>query len=234
MLTYKDRAKERLTSASLNLSSPPTGYVELPTSLDFEYAVICADGQWQVGIGFAGGSPRAMSFSSVQSNSSGTTSDIMSTMDFSTNPADVICCISAGMIEKMKNAVELSGTEQSIRGKVTVLSSGTDTFTFSPEWPIPACDVRYVEFDAKVYARNSSGAAWRVWAVKAVHNDLATDSVTTQDVSGASNTDYTITPSIDMTSTKPVFTVDMSNASPSSTDFEVVVTASNIANPSCW
>ena len=91
-LVYKDRAKQLLQGAAYDstLSPPPTGFVPLPTEGYFEGVIVCADGSWQTGVfevSNRGGGVFSLSYGKVYSNSSGTTSNIMSSRDFSLNNA---------------------------------------------------------------------------------------------------------------------------------------------------
>lgn len=240
LLEYKDRAKEMLVGEGLELSSPPAGFVELPTDVDFEYAVVCADGQWQTGIGqiYDSGGARSLSLSQTYGNSSGTTSNILSGIDFASNPAEVFCTISATTMNGLSSVLEWVGSGQILTGDTYVYSSSSDSALYQPAWPGHAsCPVDYVEYEFRVFASVYGDPPYaKTWVGTATCNGEETPVVAFQNVLGAANTDLAMTPSIDMTSGLPVLKLDYTNSSlTSSYTFRVEVIVRRLVHySSCW
>lgn len=243
-LVYKDRAKQLLQGEAFDstLSPPPTGFVPLPTEGDFEGVIVCADGSWQTGVfsvSDQGGGVSAISYGKVYSNSSGTTSNIMSSRDFSLNNAEVFCTISAKTINELSSVLEWSGGGQNLTGETSVNSSSSGSALYEPVWPgHPSCPVEYVEYEFRVYAARGYGAPpyAKTWVGTATCSDGETPVVAFQNVIGAANTDLVMSPSIDLTSGNPVLKLDYTNNSADwSYTFRAEVIVRRIAHESsCW
>lgn len=154
-LNYKDRAKQRLEQPDgvdkWLLSSPATGYVSLPDG-EFSCTAVCADGKWWSGTGDATGG--YLSFVKIV----GSPGDL-SGEDFSTNPADVFCTITADEINKIGTAINQmpvlrqfsESFGQSVNGGTTFPVAFTSEPDFSSvfAYSCPDCDG---EFDIRVVA----------------------------------------------------------------------------------
>ena len=219
-LVYKDRAKQLLQGAAYDstLSPPPTGFVPLPTEGNFEGVIVCADGSWQTGVfevSDQGGGVFSLSYGKVYSNSSGTTSNIMSSRDFSLNNAEVFCTISAKTINELSSVLEWSGGGQNLTGETYVNSSSYGSALYEPVWPgYHLCPVKYVEYEFRVFASNNGSPPYlKTWVGTATFSDGETPVVAFQNVIGAANTDLAMSPSIDLNSGDPVLTLDYTNNS---------------------
>jgi len=241
-LVYKDRAKQLLQAATGNtLSPPPTGFVPLPTEGYFEGVIVCADGSWQTGVlsvSDQGGGVFSISYGDVYSNSSGTTSDIMSSRDFSVNNAEVFCTISATAMNGLSSVLEWVGSGQILTGNTSVNSSSSDSALYEPVWPgNEACPVAYVEYEFRVFAVIGYGASpyAKTWVGTATCTDGETPVVAFQNVIGAANTDLVMAPSIDLTSGKPVLNLDYTNSSAFDYTFREEVIVRRIVHKTvCW
>lgn len=241
-LVYKDRAKQLLQAEAFEntLSPPPTGFVPLPTEGYFEGVIVCADGSWQTGVFSVldqGGGVFSLSYGDVYSNSSGTTSNIMSGRDFSVNNAEVFCTISATTMNGLSSVLEWLGSGQILTGDTYVYSSSSESELYQPAWPgHPACPVEYVEYEFRVFALNNGSSSYaKTWVGTATCNGEETP-VAFQNVLGAANTDLVMTPSIDMTSGLPVLKLDYTNSSGvRDYTFRAEVIVKRIAHESsCW
>ena len=243
-LVYKDRAKQLLQGAAYDstLSPPPTGFVPLPTEGYFEGVIVCADGSWQTGVfsvSDQGGGVSALSYGQVYSNSSGTTSNIMSSRDFSLNNAEVFCTISATTMNGLSAVLEWVGGGQILTGDTAVDSSSSDFALYEPVWPgHPSCPVDYVEYEFRVFAATGYGAPpyAKTWVGTATCTDGETPVVAFQNVIGAANTDLVMAPSIDLTSGNPVLKLDYTNNSGVSnyTFRAEVIVRRLVHESSCW
>lgn len=248
-LIYKDRAKERLQGTDENrylLSAPPPGYVPLPATVDdehFEYAIICADGQWQAGVARVSvpdeeepGNRFLYLTGVVYANSAGTDEDITETFDFGANPAEVFCTISADTMNKVSALIEQYGGAELLSDVVGFYVGSeeapvTTRGTLEPAWPIPACPVRYVEYEFRVEASEGQNLK-KVWAGTAVFNENAAPVISVSVVSGAENTDYDL--AVTFADEMPALQFDCTVNVPSGHDFRISATARNIHNPACW
>lgn len=243
-LFYKDRAKQLLKGAAYDntLSPPPTGFVPLPTDGYFEGVIVCADGSWQTGVFSVldqGGGVFALSYGETYANSSGTTSNIMSSRDFSLNNAEVFCTISAKTINELSSVLEWSGGGQNLTGETSVSSSSSRSALYEPVWPgHPACPVGYMEYEFRVYAAMVYGAPpyAKTWVGTATFSDGETPVVAYQNVIGAANTELEMTPSIDMNSGWPMLKLSYTNNNADlSCTFRAEVIVRRIAHESaCW
>lgn len=243
-LVYKDRAKQLLQGAAYDnrLSPPPNGFVPLPTEGNFEGVIVCADGSWQTGVfevSDQGGGISALSYGAVYSNSSGTTSDIMSGRDFSVNNAEVFCTISAKTMNGLSSVLEWVGGGQILTGETDVYSSSSESALYEPAWPgSEACPVDYVEYEFRVFASKAHGIPPydKTWVGTVTYGRGVAPAVAFQEVIGAANTDLVMTPSIDMTSGLPVLKLDYTNSSPTSsyTFRAEVIVRRLVHETSCW
>lgn len=243
-LVYKDRAKQLLQGVAYDrtLSPPPTGFVPLPVGVNFEGVIVCADGSWQTGVlsvSDDGDGVFSIIYGEVSSNSSGTTSNIMSSRDFSLNNAEVFCTISAKTFNELSSVLEWSGGGQNLTGETSVNSSSSGSALYEPAWPgHPSCPVDYVEYEFRVFAATGYGAPpyAKTWVGTATCTDGETPVVAFQNVIGAANTDLAMAPSIDMTSGRPVLKFDYTNSSAISnyTFTAEVIVRRIVHESSCW
>lgn len=237
-LTYKDRARERLVGADLTLSAPPAGFVQLPTGQFFEYAIVCADGRWQTGVGtVSDDGTRSITFETIYANSDGTTDDIMASYDFSANPANVFCTVAADTMNRVNNIIQRLGDAQLLGSETEVASSGTESAAVEPVWPgHESCPVEYVEYEFNVFAWRNSQPATKVWKGAAIYSANADPAVSTQIVLGSENADLSLVATIDVSSGYPVLSLGYTNADASfNFTFTAEVVATRIDHPSsCW
>lgn len=229
---YKDRAKQLLQAAAYEntLSPPPTGFVSLPTEGDFEGVIVCADGSWQTGVfevSDQGGGVSALSYVKVYSNSSGTTSNIMSSRDFSVNNAEVFCTITARTMGRLGAIIDAIGDVEPIKVQSAVAPSSSNVVAVEPNWPGHAsCPVEYVEYEINVFAGFSGSAYSKTWKGAATFSDVAGSDATASVVLGAAATDFGLSVAINATSGKPVLELTCANAHASYAalfDAEIVV-----------
>lgn len=237
-LTYKDRAKERLEGTDRTLSAPPAGFVQLPTDQYFEYAIVCADGRWQTGVGrVSDDGTRSLVFDQTYANSDGTPSNIMASYDFTANPADVFCTISSDTMNRVNNIVQRLGDAQILGSETSVASLGAENAVVEPVWPGHAsCPVAYVEYEFNVFAWRGSQPATKAWKGTAIYSASAASVASTQVVLGSENSTLSLTAAIDVSSGFPVLLLGYTNADADlGFTFTAEVVATRINHPdSCW
>lgn len=238
-LVYKDRAKQLLQGAAYDstLSPPPTGFVPLPTEGDFEGVIVCADGSWQTGVfevSDQGGGVSALSYGETYANSSGTTSNIMSSRDFSVNNAEVFCTITAMTMGKLGAIIDAIGDVEPIKVQSTVDPSSSDVIAVEPNWPgHSSCPVEYVEYEFNVFARFGGSAYSKTWKGAATFSGVAGSDATASVVLGAASTDFGLSVAINATSGKPVLELTCANAHASnSAGFDAEIVVKRIIHPS--
>ena len=158
---YKDRARQRLEQADgmdkWLLTSPASGYVELPSG-PFACVVKCEDGKWWAGTATV--DVGALSFDGVPyMNHDNSFSTALWMEDFSTNPADVFCDITATEINAIAAAINQmpvlrqfsESFGQSVNGGTSfpVEFSSEPTFEGIYAYGCPDCNG---EFDIRVVA----------------------------------------------------------------------------------
>ena len=239
---YKDRAKQLLQGAAYDnrLSPPPNGFVPLPVGVDFEGVIVCADGAWQAGVLSVsdwGGGVFSLSYGPVYSNSSGTTSNIMSGRDFSLNNAEVFCTITARTMGRLGAIIDAIGDVEPIKVQSYVAPSSSNVVAVEPNWPGHAsCPVEYVEYEINVFARFGDSAYSKTWKGAATFSDVAGSDATASVVLGAADTDLGLSVAINATSGKPVLELTCANAHASNTaSFDAEIVVKRLIHPSaCW
>lgn len=187
-LQFKDRAKQAITQAKISniqfrLEDPPAGYQALPFGDDddgnplvFDCAIVCQDGQWQVGaaiVGYDGGGSYyylEISSGEIHDNSQGDQTNIAKDFGFDTNNAEVFLCVSADAMNKlMKRESSMSGVAAAnlIDEDCSIADSTggpqTKEITLTVPWKQPMCPIDISVVDISVALRIDGGLAI-VWS----------------------------------------------------------------------